>query len=220
MPHATYVFTDNEKIPAKVTVNGYSTPVWFQQKWEEGEYAQYIQRNGCGHCCTAMALNLNGIKITPYDEFVLCRKMWGNPRMEEPFNEDNFISASGIVKIINSFDVPAQCFGVMQGKSYEAAKHMEDMLLNGKQVIFWSHPSEKLENNPFSPGEHYVLAVGIGENGKILIANSSMRSAAKNGIQFTDPETIEKVLFEGCAPADLTWGRYPLEISGGYVIVG
>ena len=28
MTYATYIFTDDEKIPAKVTVNGYSTPVW------------------------------------------------------------------------------------------------------------------------------------------------------------------------------------------------
>ena len=220
MTHATYFLTGDERIPAKVAVNGYSSPVWIQQKWEDGEYARYIQRNGCGHSCTAMALNLNGIKITPYEEFMLCRQRWGNPRTEEPYNEDNFISASGIVKIINSFDVAAQCFGVAMGKSYEAAKHIEDMLLNGKQVIFWSHPSEKLANNPFSKGEHYVLAVGICENGKILIANSSLRGTAKNGIQLVELGTIAKALYEGCEPYDFTWGRYPLENSGGYVVAG
>lgn len=215
-----YIFTGDKKIPAEVTLKEYTTPVWIQQKWEQGEYAQYIQKCGCGHCCTAMALNLNGIKINPHEEFTLCREMWGEPRYKEPLDEDNFISASGIVKIISSFGIAAQCFGVPEGRCDAAARHIEDMLKIGKQVILWSAPSDKLPNNPFSPGEHYVLAVGINEDGSILIANSSERSDAKDGIQHTDCETIAKVLREGCDPQDFTWGRYDLKHSGGYVVIG
>ena len=69
-------------------------------------------------------------------------------------------------------------------------------------------------------GNPRTLAAGISENGKILIANSSMRGATKSGIQFTEPETIAKVLYEGSEPHDFTWGRYPLVNGGGYVIVG
>ncbi len=98
MANLTYKFTGNKKIPAEITLNEHLTPVWIQQKWEIGDYAEYIRRNGCGHCCTAMALNLNGVKITPHEEFELCRRLWGESRMYEPFDEDNFISASGIVK--------------------------------------------------------------------------------------------------------------------------
>ncbi|MBR5156848.1 MAG: C39 family peptidase [Clostridia bacterium] len=220
MASLTYKFTGNEKTPAEITLNEYTTPIWIQQKWESGKYAEYIRKNGCGHCCTAMALNLNGVKITPHEEFELCRKLWGEPRMHEPFNEDNFISASGIVKIIKHFGVFAKCFGVENGKSNEAAKHIKEMLLKGKQVILGSHPSEKLLNNPFSSGKHYILAVGIDDEGKVLIANSSERAATKYGIQHTDVETIAKVLYEGCEPWDFTWGRYDPAHNGGYVVVG
>ena len=65
-----------------------------------------------------------------------------------------------------------------------------------------------------------MLAVGIMEDGKILVANSSNRAQTKTGVQFTDRETIEKVLFEGTQPSDYTWGRYDFSKSGAYVVVG
>lgn len=220
MKYATYIFTGDNKIPAKVTVNGYSTPVWIQKRWEQGEYAAYIQKNGCGHCCTAMALNLHGITINPHEEFALCRKRWGTPRMDEPFKEGNFMSVSGITKILNSFGVSAQCFGVPKGECDAAASYIEKELYKGKQVILWSHPSDKLALNPFSPGEHYILAAGYTDDGKILIANSSARAITDDGIQLTDYETIAAVLYEGCEPKDFTWGRYDHVHSSGYVVVG
>ena len=215
-----YTYTGNSKIPAVITVNNESTPVWIQQKWEDGEYAEFIRKNGCGHCCTAMALNLNGIKITPHEEYCLCRMLWGAPRMGEPINEDNFLSETGIAEIIKHHGIAACAFGVANGGAYDSSVFIENELLSGKQVILWSHPSNKLPDNPFSPGEHYILAVGITEDGKILIANSSNRAEAKNGIQFTDRKTIEKVLFEGTTPTDYTWGRYDFTKSGAFVVIG
>ncbi len=218
--YPSYEYTNDASVPAIITLGEYSTPVWIQQKWQEGEYAGFVQKNGCGHTCTAMALNLNGIKITPHEEFTLCRKMWGEPRMGDPLYEDNFASASGIVKVITSFGIKAEAFGIPEGKACECAQHISDMLKEGKQVIFWSHPSDKLPDNPFSSGEHYVLAVGYTEEGDILIANSSENAAVNDGIQKTDTDTISKVLREGSDPMDFTWGRYDLVHSGGYVVVG
>jgi len=216
----SFEYTGNPDIPAIVTKGDKSSPVWIQQNWNTGTYANYIKKNGCGHCCTAMALNLNGIKINPHEEYELCRKMWGEPRMGEPLFEDHFISETGICEIIRSFGVEAQAFGVEISKSHEAAKHIISELSLGKSVIIWSHPSDKLSDNPFSPGEHYVLAVGLTDEGKIFIANSSSRSKAENGIQHADFEMIEKVLFEGTQTTDYTWGRYDFTKSGAYVVVG
>ena len=215
-----YTLTANELTPAIVSLGKYSTPVWIQQRWQDGEYAVYIRNNGCGHCCTAMALNLSGIKITPYEEYVHCRKLWGEPRRDDENKEDNFMSVSGIVKVLSSFGVKAEYFGVPVGKTKEAAEHIESSLKCGKLVIFWSALSSKLADNPFSPGHHYVLAVGIDGEGRIIIANSSSRSKAVNGIQYTDTETIAKALMEGCKPLDYTWGRHNLNHSSGYVVVG
>ena len=216
----SYQNTENSKIPAVITVGNHSAPVWIQQEWETGEYAEYIRKNGCGHCCTSMALNLNGVKIDPYKEFCLCRKMWGPPRMGEPFFEDHFLSETGIEQVIKSFGIEAKAFGIEQGKAYEASVFIEKELMAGKQVIFWSHPSDKLPDNPFSSGEHYVLAVGVANDGSILIANSSKKANTKTGIQFTDRETIEKVLFEGTETADYTWGRRDYTKCGAFVVVG
>ncbi|MBQ8758363.1 MAG: C39 family peptidase [Clostridia bacterium] len=214
-----YTLTANELTPAIVSLGKYSTPVWIQQNWQEGEYAVYIRNNGCGHCCTAMALNLCGIETTPYEEYLLCREKFGVPKQHGIETEENFHSVSGIVKIMAHYGIKAECFGVPQGESKKASEHIEAALKNGSLVIFWSHPGYKLPDNPFSPGEHYVLAVGIDEGGRILIANSSERSSAKDGIQFTNIETIGKALVEGCEPQDFTWGRHDLLHSGGYVVV-
>lgn len=215
-----YKYTGDSAEPAIITMGENSTPVWIQQEWETGEYAEFIRKNGCGHCCTTMALNLNGIKINPHEEFTLCRKMWGEPRRGEPLFEDNFLSETGIEEIIKSFGIKAKAYGVEYGKAYEASVFIENQLKEGRQVIFWSHPSDKLPDNPFSTGEHYVLAVGIMEDGRILIANSSKKAHTETGIQFTDRETIEKVLFEGTETSDYTWGRYDFTKSGAFVIVG
>lgn len=220
MDYVTYRFTQNNKIPAEIFLNGHTTPVWIQSKWESGEYAKYIIQNGCGHCCTAMALNLHGIKIDPHEEFILCRQLWGEPHKEEPIKEDNFQSANGICLILKEFGLKAEKFGSYKKTKEEVIKHLRNSLESGKQIIFWSHPSDKLPNNPFSTGEHYVIAVGLSENGKILIANSSQKGTAKNGIQYTDYETIYLSLFEESEPLDFTWGRHDLAHSGGYVVVG
>lgn len=216
----TYKHTGDSTKPSIITIGENSTFVWIQQEWETGEYAEFIRKNGCGHCCTSMALNLNGININPHEEFSLCRKMWGEPRMGEPLFEDNFLSETGIEEIIKSFGICAKAYGVENGKAYEASVFIENQLKEGKQVIFWSHPSDKLPDNLFSSGEHYVLAVGIVENGKILVANSSKKGHTETGIQFTDRETIEKVLFEGTQTSDYTWGRYDFTKSGAFVVVG
>ena len=216
----SYILTGDPKKPAIITKSEHSTPVWIQQRWEGGEYEKYIIHNGCGHCCTAMALNLNGVEIDLYEEFSLCRKMWGEPRREEPICEDNFASAAGICKVLHSFGIKAEAFGVKENETELARKRIDEALRSGKTIIFWSHPSEKLPNNPFSSGEHYILLVGYDEGGKILVANSSEKAATDKGVQLVDLDTVVLSLYEGSEPLDFTWGRYDLPHSGGYVIVG
>ena len=209
-----YEFINDKNIPAIIKKDGFSSPVWIQQRWQNGKYVKFVQKNGCGHCCTAMALNLHGIYIDPNKEFTLCRELWGKP--DESINEYNFMSVRGIVKILSHFEVSAEAFGVSDAK--KSAEHIYNELKDGNTVIFWSHPSEKLEPNPFSTGEHYVLAVGISDEG-IVVANSSNKAITDNGIQTVDIDTIEKSLFVGTDPKDFTWGRTPCCHSGGYVII-
>lgn len=217
--YASYHYTGNENIPAHVTVNGHTTPVWIQQKWESGAYAEYIRKNGCGHCCTAMALNLHGVTVDPHEEFELCMHLWGKPQPDEPHCQEHYASVSGIVKIMAHFGIPAQYSGVPKGGSADAAVAIEAHLHAGRQVILWSSP-QRFPDNPFSPGSHYILAVGFTPDGQILIANSSARAVTADGIQLTDRETLSRALFEGSAPLDCTWGRRPLPLSGGYAVIG
>ena len=216
----TFEFTENSKAPSVITKGKFSTPVWIQQEWTDGGYASYIVHCGCGHCCTAMTLRLFGVEIDPYEEYLHCRKMWGEPRQGEPLFEENYLSGTGIEKVINSLGVPAKAYGVEIGKTKESAEHIFESLKNGKAVVLWSHPSSKLPDNPFSPGEHWIILCGLTDDGKILVANSSKRGKTDRGIQFTDIETIEKVLLEGSSINDYTWGRHDLAGGGAYVVVG
>ncbi len=218
MSFATYELINTELIPAIVSINGESAPVWHQAKWSEGEYEEFVRKNGCGHCCAAMALNLHGVKINPHEEFALCRKLWGEPDREREFPQGNYQTISGISKILRHHGVPAECFGVPTRE--QAARHISEVLRAGKQVIFWSHPNEDFPENPFSFGEHYVMAVGYTEQGEILVANSSARKAP-TGVQLVDAVTISRALYLGCQPTDKTWGEKGLHVNcAGYVVVG
>lgn len=217
---ASYKFTDNENIPAMVTLGDNSTPVWNQQSWTEGENALYIRRNGCGHCCTAMVLNLRGINITPYEEYMHCRFLWGLPDENANPPQDHFLSVGGIVKVLKSFGLKAECFGVPKDKATACTEHIVSALKDGKLVIIESHPMAEFPDNPFSTGDHYVLAAGISENDKILIANSSGK-AAPSGIQLVDVGTVEKALYPDSTADDaMTWGIVEKLPEGcGYVII-
>ena len=156
--------------------------------------------------------------ITPHEEFTLCRKLWGEPNREQEFPQGNYQTVSGITKILNHHGVKAACFGVPSRES--AAVHIEQMLKAGKQVIFWSNPNADFPENPFSFGEHYVMAVGYTEDGQILVANSSQRKAPI-GVQTVDITTIVRALFLGSAPTDKTWGEKGDHVHcAGYVVVG
>ncbi len=216
MNYATYQIIGTDLVYSIVSFKGASTPVWRQGRWETGEYQEFIRKNGCGHCCTAMVLNLHNIKIDPHEEFTLCRSLWGEPDPER--NQRNYLTVAGVTKILRHHGIQAEYYGVPSQE--DAARRIEEALQAEKMVIFWSHPSEDFPENPFSKAGHYVLAVGYTEDGKILVANSS-EMRAKEGVQFTDVRSIARSLVHNAAPEDLTWGEYgPRPRLAGYVIVG
>lgn len=219
MIYARYRFTGDEKIPAVVGIGGRETPVWTQQLWDEGEYAEFIVRNGCGHCCAAMALNLFGVRINPHEEYALCRELWGAPKIDGHNGQGNFQSVSGIAKIIGHFGIAAEVYGVSTRE--EAAARIESALREGRPVIFESHPREDNTDNPFSRGEHWVMAVGYTEDGKILVANSSNRVPG-DGVNLVSIATVSDALYLGADPADYTWGEWRDEFlhGVGYIVVG
>lgn len=210
--------TGEKDIPAIVYAKGRETPVWIQSAWTAGEYAQYIRRNGCGHCCTAMAARLWGVEIDPYEEYMMCRQLWGAPDAEK--GQDHFLTVGGIVKVLRHLNIPAVCYGVPEQEQKAAADHIVSCLRDGKQVILISDPFRD-PGNEFSTGYHYVMAVGFDSEGRILIANSS-ENTSKGGIQLVTPETIEKALYQGgTADMEMSWGVVETLYKGcTYVVVG
>ena len=215
MRHVTYTLTGEALTPAVIRVGDYETPVWMQKRWTEGAYAEFIRKNGCGHCCTAMAARLHGVDIDPHGEYEYCRALWGAPEGDQ----GHWLSTAGIVKVLRSLNIPAEGFGVKQTGEKNAAANILAALSAGKQVIFTSNPDD-YPDNPFSGGYHWVMAVALQEDGTVLIANSSV-ATAPDGIQFVTPETIEKALFrESTAPQDMTWGEgNRIHEGSGYIVL-
>ena len=221
MNYATYRLTQDPLMPAVVHIGTLSTPVWLQQRWDTGEYAFYIRRNGCGHCCAAMAASLHGTPLNPHQEYELCRSIWGAPvELPDEKGQDHFQSATGITRILQTLHIPAEPFGAKEQGTKSATAHILQALKEGKQVIFASDPDD-YPDNPFSTGYHWVLAVGFYDDEHILIANSSEK-AAQNGIQLVTADIIEKALFVNSTVAsDLTWGELERLYEGcGYIVIG
>lgn len=220
MDYVKYELTNDEKISCIAKVGKNSTPVWRQNRWDTGEYAFYVVHNGCGHCCAAMALQLRGISINPHEEYELCRRLWGAPNENGKPMQHHFMSISGISKIMAHFDIPAKCYSVPKDDLTETKEIILAALSAGKQVAFWSQPSPGFPENPFSKNEHYVMAIGFLENGQIAVANSNEKMAP-HGVQGVDWGAIEKALYHGSEPTDMTWGE-PEHYNhcAGYVVIG
>ncbi len=225
MGYADYEYINEERAVVRVRLGDMSTPVWFQNRWQgdSHELSGFIVRNGCGHCCAAMALTMHGHPIDPLGEFLLCRELWGEPR--EGRNPDgtksgqaNFQSVTGIAKIIRHHGVRAEVYGVPDLEG--AKKNIERALNEGKQVIFCTRPDPSNPQNPFSTGYHWVMAVGYTEGG-ILVANSSEKYT-EAGVQVVDMPTILRALCLGSQPRDFTWGEWCEEFreGTGYIVVG
>ena len=212
-----YEFAEDPAAPAKVFWKGRETPVWIQQRWTEGAFSKFIQENGCGHCCVAMAARLHGVDIDPHREFELCRALWGEPDLQRQYG---YLTVAGVSKILNHLGIPALAKDTARQGTEKAAQDICAALREGKQAIMIS-VAKRYPGNPFSPGAHYILAVGYTEDGRILIANSTIR-AKEIAIQFADPEMIERALpVNGGANPLLTWGEPAIQPECfGYVIVG
>ncbi len=210
----TFRKTGIDNIPAVVSVCGHETPVWLQSDWQNGQYAQYVRMNGCGHCCCAMAAMLHGVDIDPHREIEYCVKVHGVPDEAH----DWYQSAGGIAEILRSLGVSAAAYGVVADEAGIAAagERIDRALASGHPVIFWSHPYT--EANPFSTGEHYVMAVGYDEQGRILIANSGTNKT-RDGVQFVDMQTVLDSLYKGSTAENTGWGCSPFSKSAGFVIV-
>lgn len=221
MPYASFELTGNPLVPSIVHIGDRSTPVWLQNRWENGPYTRYVRANGCGHCCTAMACQLFGIQIDPHQEYEYCRSLWGIPKeLPDDKGQDHFMSLAGISKVLSSFQIPVQCYGVKETGPQAATDRILLALSEHKFVIFASDPDD-YPDNPFSKGYHWVMAVGYTPDGQILIANSSEK-AAQQGVQFVTREQIERALFrESSVNMDLTWGELERLYEGcGYAVIG
>lgn len=218
---AVFHLTSDALCPATVEKGDCMTPVWIQQEWQEGEFACYIQKNGCGHCCATMALRLSGIPdITPHDEYVHCRALWGEP--DEAQGQNHFLSVAGVEASLRSYGVNAKAYGFAAGQRTDAVAHILAELRAGNLVLFHSLPL--LPDNPFSPGAHYVLFVGLSEDGRVMVANSSRRARTDTpGVQLVTAQDIEGALSpDGCDPHvhSLTWGvLYNYKEKLGYIVI-
>ncbi len=222
MNYPKYKFIKNELTPAQVELNGNSTPVWMQQRWQDGKYAVYVRQNGCGHCCASMICNLLGVEMTPYKHIEHCIKLWGEPNIAPSGNQQYyFLSITGLAESLNSLGIPCKYYGFKNQGVDNAVNHIYQSLKQGKLVSFISSPSESFPNNPFSKGDHYVLAVGLTKDNKILIANSSTTGIYNigEGIQEVDLETIKKSFNPNAEPIYRTWGEITnLHLGLGYIV--
>lgn len=191
---------------SKVTINGRTLTVFNQHKLS-GSYASNLSSNGCGACCTAFALALQGKKVTPADVIRKGISLWGKwPRA-------CLISAPGIATIIKKYGYTATYRAVTKKNKADIKRTIHAALMAGKQVICWTDDNGH-KGDPFSGGEHYVMAVGYNAKGKIVVANSGN----KGPVNLVTLDTLVKFLQEGSGKDKHWWQT--VAASAGIVIVG
>jgi hypothetical protein len=218
--YLSYTISDQNALVVATVRRGINeTPVWIQTRWEQGEYAKYVRNNGCGHCCAAMAARLCGVSdITPYTEYEHCRAIFGEPSPDKLVG--HFLSPCGIYLSLRALGVDATLYGYPENSKSETADKIHCQLKNGKMIIFYSHP--ETPDNPFSSGSHYVLLLGLDEEGNILVANSSTKARSDTlGIQTATKKQIREALSsDGMLYTDLTWGHEKYyRASAGYIVI-
>ena len=191
---------------SKVKINGRTLTVVNQHK-QSGSYAKDISSNGCGACCTAFALTLQGKKVTPADVLRKGISLWGKwPRA-------CLISAQGIATIIKKYGYEAKYYAVTTKNKADIKRTIHAALMSGKQVICWTDDNNR-KCDPFSANEHYVMAVGYNAKGKIVVANSGNRGP----VNLVTLDTLCRFLQEGNGKDKKWWQS--VAASAGIVVVG
>ena len=191
---------------SKVAINGKSLTVFNQHK-QTGDYAKDISNNGCGACCTAFALILQGKKVTAADVVKKGISLWGKwPRA-------CLISAQGIQTLIKKYGCTATYYAVTKANKGSIRSVIDKALKAGKQVICWTDDNGH-KGDPFAAGEHYVMAVGYDAKGRVVVANSGNRGP----VNLVSLDTLCKFLQEGSGKDRKWWES--VAASAGIVVVG
>lgn len=181
---------------SKITLNGQSITV-VNQHQIKGTYAKELSAHGCGACCAAMALCLMGKKVKPPDILGRAVALWGK------WPKYPLISAHGLAVIIERYGY----IGKLSTSNTKTIKKLIDSALRaGKPVICWTKKG-------FSSGNHYVLAVGYNNLGRVVVANSGNRGP----VNIVTLNALCESLKEGNG-ADKGWYR-SASGSAGIVIV-
>lgn len=190
-----------------VTLHGHKAPLWHQSEIG-GTYAEALRKHGCGPCCAAVAACLTGYDTTPPKLLAKCVALWGKPVKGESYA----VSAKGLAAVLTKSGVKATYRQITKATLAGETAKIAVSLKVGKPVILFTHLYDS--GDPFSGGDHYVLACGYDKNGKIVVYNSG----GSKRIQLTDMATIERYLYHSCTGADTKWLKSSAG-SAGVVIV-
>lgn len=191
---------------SKITLNGRSATVVNQHKLK-GTYAKELSAHGCGACCAAMALALMGKKAAPADILRKGVGLWGK------WPKYSLVSAQGLTTILKKYGYTSSFHAVTKTNRSAIRKLLDTALRAGNPVICWTDDNGH-RIDPFSSGDHYVLAVGYNRLGRIVVANSGNRGP----VNIVTLDVLCKYLQEGTG-ADKRWYKSTAG-SAGIVIVG
>lgn len=192
---------------SKVTLNGKTLTVWNQHQ-RSGKYKEQLSSSGCGLCTCAMAAVLAGVGTTPEKVVELAVKKWGKAK-----DGHWCISGKGMETLLKSYGVSSDYELVTKDNLIRTKALIKTALEAGHPVACWTDDNG-LKDDPFSSGEHWVLAVGYDKDGKIVVANSGN----KGPVNLVTLDTLTKFLKANCVGGATGWYTSVAE-SAGIVIV-
>lgn len=150
---------------------------------------EFLKKHGCGFFCAESLLNYYGVHVSAVDCVDVLDNIHGC--------ENKAVSINGIQAIMQEFGLKNFTTKANNNRK-EIAETLERCFDNGNPAIIYV-----CNKSVLSSGDHYVVAIGRGADGKIIVLNSG---TSKRVHTVTLDELLDAIKFDAkCKLLDTGW---------------
>lgn len=220
--------TGNSKYPRIVTVHisgkSYKTYRVYNQV---GFNNSYLSQRGCSHSSAAIVMSAYGYKYTPYNIHYGNVKTKYSQRYalkklgKKPISPNNkSLSVYSLSLILNNTGIKNH--PVYKYSNASAVEEITNNLNEGRPVIIMVH-RKKVRGNKLANSYHFLVVVGIDENGKAIVLNAAggtvNRSQCTGKYSLTIEQLVKRHMWSCTGNGYKNFYFNGAKNYGGYIII-